>query len=60
MNTKYCYSTKKYDRKANVCLYKIKLANNINFLKYFDVYRLEIFKTRLSTDSICIGVEFEK
>ena len=45
---------------TNVCLCKIKLANNINFLKYFDVSRLEIVKTRLSKDSVCIGVEFEK
>ena len=59
MNTKYVTALKKYESKANVCLCKIKLADNINFFYYFNVSRLEIFKTRLSTDSVCICVEFE-
>ena len=59
MNTKYVTALKKYDSKANVWLCKIKLANNINFLYYFNVFRLEIFKTRFPTDSVCICVEFE-
>ena len=32
----------------------------ISIVYYSDVSRLEIFKTRLFTDSICICVEFEK
>ena len=60
MHMKFVTALKEYDSKANLCLCKIKLANNIIFFYYFDVSRLEIFKTRLSRDSVCICVEFEK
>ena len=40
INTKYVTALKQYDSKANVCLCKLKLTNNVDFFVIFDVYRL--------------------
>ena len=44
INTKYVTTLKKYESKANVCSYKIKLTNNVNFLVILMFPDLEYLK----------------